>query len=130
MIEAGDCVYWDNANKTVRPASDLAWDTDLATTQGDFVDLFVGMSADSRSGDTVDVQVDSAGVKEFDCDAAKFEIGDLVGMAKQTGNALENQKVVSVSSASQAIGRVAKRYSSNTTSVMVEIFPKMLQSPN
>jgi hypothetical protein len=121
VINIGDLVWLDTDD--VKPASATAWNTNLATTQRDFIAKFIGMSNDrSRAGDTEMVGVHKSGVKEFECAAATFEIGDLVGPAKQSGNLLENQKVAAVATADLAIGKVAKRYASNTTRVEVEIF--------
>lgn len=121
VIEIGDLCWLDTDD--VKPASDFTWNASLAQTQEDFALKFIGMSADrSRSDDTDQVAVDKNGVKEFTCASATFEIGDLVGPAKASGNALENQKVAAVALKAQAIGRVAKRYASATTTVEVEIF--------
>lgn len=103
-------------------AAGQAWNTDLATTQSDFVTNFLGVSAEfSRSGDTAPIKVNTDGVFEFDCAAATFELGALVGPAKDTGNALLDRTVVGVATEARAIGRVAKRYGSNTTRVLVRI---------
>ena len=120
VIEIGDLI--EAASGTVQNAAGHTWNTDLATTQEEFHDIFLGVAMQrSRSGDTAAIRVATSGVFEFTCAAATFEIGDLVGPAKQTGNALESQKVVAVATANLAIGRVAKRYASNTTTVLVEI---------
>lgn len=120
VIEKGDLVAADAGAPYA--AADQAWDTNLATTQEAFHDKFLGVSLDrSRSGDTDPIRCGTGGVYEFDCAAATFEIGDLVGPAKQTGNALESKKVVAVATANLAIGKIAKRYGSNTTKVLVEI---------
>lgn len=120
VIEIGDNV-WQDTND-VKPASDFTWNASLAQTQADFKAKYIGMSADrSRAGDTNDVGVDKNGIKKFTCASASFEIGDLVGPAKASGNALENQKVVAVASEDYAIGRVAKRYAAVTTEVEVDI---------
>lgn len=121
VIEAGDLCWQDTDD--VKPASDFTWDTSLAVTQAAFILKFVGMAADrSKAGETEQVKVDKNGVKKFTCASTTFEIGALVGPAKASGNALENQKVVAVATANLAIGRVAKRYSSATTEVEVELF--------
>lgn len=120
VIEIGDLVQASSG--TVIPADDHTWNTDTATTQEEFHDLFLGVAQQrSRSGDTAPIRVATSGVFEFTCAAATFEIGALVGPAKASGNALEPQKVVAVATPNLAIGRVAKRYGSNTTTVLVEI---------
>ena len=125
VIEAGDLLYWDSTNSTVKPASSISYSS-LAQAQEDFAADFVGMAGDrSRDGDTDDIQVDTAGIAEFECASTTFEIGDMVGVDDNSGGAaLEDQKVIAVSSSDLAIGRVTKRYSSSTTSVRVELFPK------
>jgi hypothetical protein len=129
VIEIGDLLEM-NASGDVTPAKDHAWNTDLATTQNEFQDTFLGVATQrSRAGDVDPVRVATSGVFEFDCAAATFELGTLVGPAKQTGNALENQKVVALSAGNEnkAIGRVAKRYGSNTTRVLVEVFSTVMR---
>lgn len=122
-----------SSNTIVKP-SDIAWDTNLATTQTAFVNTFVGVSnqwkTDStkarifgNSADNVLI-VAAGGVWEFDCASTTFEVGDLVGPAKDTGNALLNDRVVAVGSEALAIGRVAKRGTS-ITRVQVELLPKL-----
>lgn len=126
-IEIGDMVFLDTDD--AKPASTSAlWDTDLETTQEAFHDEFLGVACQrSRSGDTTGVRVATSGVFEFDCAAATFELGALVGPAKASGNTLENGKVVAVDTANLAIGRVAKRYGSNTTKVLVRIESTVMQ---
>ncbi len=123
VIQIGDLVEMA-ADGTVTPASAHTWNTDLATTQNEFQDTFLGVAMQrSRSGDTDPIRVATSGVFEFDCASATFEIGALTGPAKQTGNALENQKVVALAGGSEAkaIGRVAKRIGTADTKVLVEI---------
>lgn len=126
-IQVGDLVYLDTDDAKPASTSGL-WSSNLATTQEAFHDKFLGVS-DSRSldGETRDIRVNTSGVFEFDCAAATFELGDLVGPAKASGNALESQKVVKVAGAQLAIGRVAKRYGSNTTRVEVEIISSVMR---
>lgn len=108
---------------TLVKASDTTWNTDLATTQSDFRALFLGVSGQQKDanlarvfGNATDnvIRIDAGGVFVFDCASATFEVGDFVGPAKQTGNALEDQKVVKVSTEATAIGRVVERGTSIT----------------
>lgn len=104
------------------PASDQPWDTSLAVTQENFHDSFLGVAAQrSRSGDVDPVVVNTRGVHEFDCASASFKNGALVGAAKQSGNLLEDKKVVAVATANLAIGRVCGDHAS-VTKVLVEVF--------
>ncbi len=126
VIEVGDLV--EQVAGAVTSADDHVWNTDLATTQGEFHDTFLGVAQErSRSGDTASIRVDTAGVHEFDCASGTFEVGDLVGPAKQTGNLLENQKVAAVANATLAIGRVARRGTS-VTKLFVEVFSTVMRS--
>lgn len=117
VVEIGDLV-----TGTPVAAGSVAWNTNLATTQEAFHDVFLGVACQrSRAGDVDPVRVATRGVFEFDCAAAQFALGALVGPAKQTGDLLEPQKVVAVATPNLAIGRVVKAYPANTTKVLVEI---------
>jgi len=127
ILEIGDFTFL-NADD-VRAASDYTWDTDLETTQRSFTKVFAGVAGDqSEAGKTDEVAIETSGIVEMECASATFEVGDLVGLAKATGDNLEDQKVVAVASHDLAIGKVTKRYSSNTTTVYLEIFPRLSQS--
>jgi hypothetical protein len=121
VIEIGDLLYLDTDD--AKPASSQTDAGSEAANQDLFVDNFVGVAMQaSRAGDTENIRVATTGVFEFDCAAATFEIGDLIGVDENSdGDALENQKVVKVNDSTQAIGLVAKRFTSNTTSVLVDV---------
>jgi len=122
VIEIGDLVATASSGGAPSSADDETWVTNLVTTQENFHDKFMGVARDrSRNGDVASIVANTTGVYEFDCAAATFEVGDLVGAAKASGNALENQKVAAVATANLAVGRVAKRYGSNTTTVLVSV---------
>lgn len=121
VIEIGD-LLWLNTDDA-RPASQNTYYASLSQTQANFHDKFLGVAEQqSRSGDTDTIRVATTGVFEFDCAAATFEIGDLVGPDDNAGaTALLDQQVILTGHAGCAVGRVAKRYTSNTTSVEVDI---------
>lgn len=126
VVEVGDMVS-QAANGDIKTASQETWVTNLAGTQEPFHDKFLGVAQErSRSGDTNPIRVNTSGVHEFDCAAATFEIGTLVGPADSGSSSLEDQKVVAVATENLATGRVAKRYGSNTTKVFVKIFSTKL----
>lgn len=121
LIERGDIVGL--VSGAVKNAEDTTWDTNIATTQLAFGKLFAGVAMeDSQVGETAEILIRTKGVFEFACAAATFAQGALVGPAKQTGNLMENQTVVAVATIDLAIGRVAKTYAANTTTVLVQIF--------
>lgn len=110
VIEVGDLVEMA-AGGDVTPASLHAWNTDLATTQDEFQNAFLGVAMQrSRAGDVEPIRVATSGVFEFDCAAATFELGALAA-----GNE------------AKAIGRVAKRYGTSTTRALVEIFSTVMR---
>lgn len=120
-VAVGDICGLSSGN--VIRAQDETWVTDLATTQTNFANKFLGVSGQQKDanlarvfGNSTDnlIRIDTSGIFEFDCASANFNIGDLVGPAKQTGNALESQKVVAVGSEALAIARVAEAGTSIT----------------
>jgi hypothetical protein len=123
-IEIGDLVEQDSSGN-VTPANVLAWTTDLPTTQAAFHTSFLGVAMQrSRSTDTDPIRVATSGVFEFACASATFNIGDLVGPAKDTGNLLLNQSVVAVGAGGnegKAIGRIANYVNPANTQVLVSI---------
>lgn len=130
LIYKGD-MLWLNTDD-VRPVNDNAvagygytWDTSLAVTAAQFRTRFVGIAmADSPVGKSDEIPVATAGIFEFACAAATFEVGDFVSPDDNaTPDQLLNQQVIATTDPRQAIGRVLKRYASNTTTVLVEIFP-------
>ncbi len=131
-VAVGDIVGMSAGTLIVADATSL-WDTNIATTQTAFSLLFLGVSNDRKDanvarawGQSNDNQVSivTAGVVEFDCASATFEVGDWVGPAKASGNNMEAQKVVAVASDLLSIGRVAERGTS-ITRVKVRIHSKL-----
>lgn len=126
-VTVGNIVGLSSGN--VVNAADTTWDTNTSTTQAAFALLFLGVSAQSKTANVARVfgngadniiRVDTAGEFEFDCATANFAVGDLVGPAKDTGNALLSNKVVAVATENLAIGRVVKA-GTNITRVRVRI---------
>lgn len=120
-IDIGDLVWLDSDD--VKPADQSSYAGGLATAQETLVDSFLGVAMQrSRSGDTDPIRIATTGVFEFDCAAATFEIGDLVGADDNTTpDALLPQQVIAVDDAARAIGVVVERHTANTTSVLVRI---------
>lgn len=120
-------------NTAVR-GEDIVWDTNLATTQADQAAAFAGISLQQKTANVARIFgnsednvliVGTGGCWEFDCASATFEFGDFVGLAKQAGNALESQKVVSVTTVeADAFGRVIERGTA-ITRVKIEVLSKM-----
>ena len=123
-IVMGDLVYLDTDD--VKPASSQAWDTDLATTQTNFVNHFLGIAlADhpAGSGNVLDFPVDISpeSVYEMDCNEEAHEIGDLLTPIKATGNALVANTVKKTTTAAVGCARCTRRDPVASTTVMVRI---------
>lgn len=131
VIEAGDMCFLNTDD--VRPASSFTYVTgNLDATQANFAAKFVGVAMDkSDSGDTAEITIQKSGVFEFACASATFEFGDLVGPDDNaTPDALLDQQVIGIGeNGVGAIGRVVKRYSVATTSVLVELFEPHFGAP-
>jgi hypothetical protein len=132
-IEIGDLVFVADATTDVDgdagvvgkvyPASSRKWNTSEAQTRQDFATEFLGVAMQAWDKNNPNaygtrdnlIRIATDGVFEFDCASASFAVGDLVGPAKDTGNDLMDQKVVSVTTnENQAIGRVVAATSSST----------------
>ena len=120
-IEIGD-FCWLNTDD-VRSAAAQSDQGSEVTNQETFADNFLGVAMQqSRSADTDEIRLATAGVFEFICASATYEVGDLVGVDEaSSGTALEDQTVAAVTDAEYAIGRVARRATSATTTLFVEI---------
>lgn len=129
VIEVGDMLWYDASNNCVKPASDYTWDTDLATTQGTFKDVFIGIAIHGKTASQPagTIAFGTRGQWEMDCASAAFDMATFLGPAKQSGNALENQKVVAVANATLAIGKPGKQTATGTT-VYTEIASSVLHS--
>ena len=121
VIEIGDLLWQDVDN--AKPASALASQGDKAANQEAFASKFLGVAMQrSRTGDTAPVRVATTGVFEMDCADGTFELGDLLGPdgnAAQDG--LVNQQVAKVAASRAAVGRVARRAPTATSSVLVDV---------
>lgn len=125
-IERGDLVYSDATTGKINPASAFTYGASLSATHHSFNDRFAGVSNIKRLSsqtDTPEGVVCTGGVFEFDCAAlsAALETGALFAPAKQSGNALENQKVVQTLDPNGAIGWLARPAAAGATTVLIEI---------
>lgn len=112
---------------TIVTAADETWDTNEATTRANFVSKFAGVATRAHAngdGDKHNVPFAAEGVFDFTAVSDDYEIGDLVGPAKDTGNALLANKVKAVSTLDEAIGTVVKKAGSATT-VKVRVFERL-----
>lgn len=121
VIEIGDLVYQETDD--ARPASSQADQGTEVANQELFADKFLGVAMQrSRAGETAPIRVATTGVFEYDCPSGAFELGKLVGADEDAvGTALLNQQVAPVALSKYAVGRVAKRQATASTSVLVDV---------
>lgn len=127
-IAVGDLLWADSGNSYApRPASAYTWDTNLLTTQTSFKLVFLGVALSAKKvGSTDPVRIGTVGEYEMDCASATFNLGDIVGPAKASGNALENQKLVSVAIAG-GLGRVTKAVTTAATKVQARLQSSLIR---
>lgn len=130
-INTGVICYQDTSTKKILPAASFTWDTNIGTTQTNFHPFFAGINQERRRSDQTDtneILIATGGVFEFTIAApgSALPTGTLVGPAKQSGNALENTKVVSVSNEYQAVGQLARPCGAADTICLVEIFSTLV----
>ena len=126
VIEIGD-LLWQGTDDA-KPASMLP-EPDVLEIQQLFASNFLGVAMErSRDGDTAAVHVATTGVFEFDCPSGISELGDLMAVCTRSAlfgptsePQLINQAVAYTRESKFAIGRVAKRKASATTSVLIDI---------
>lgn len=116
VISAGDLLWLDGDN--AKPASQFAWDDDLATTQAAFAEKFLGVAHQpSAAGETAPVSVDVSpdAVYEFDVHGAAYELGQPLGPDELSGSLMNQQLEAAV--AASAIARAAE-YTPGTVSTL------------
>jgi len=120
LITKGDMLWQDSGNSNApRPASAYTWDTNLLTTQTSFKLLYLGIALDDKPvGSTAAIRIATDGVFDMTFASGTLAQGALVGPAKASGNALENQKVA-VAVVAGAIGRVTKANVSAATKARI-----------
>lgn len=115
VIEAGDMVFLDTDD--VKPASSFTWDTNLATTQGNFAAVFAGIAAEPHPdgvAGSILVDVSPNAIYEFEVASASFQVGALLGPDKASGNAILSQ-VLETAAAGASIAKAAEAKASATS---------------
>lgn len=110
-ISAGDLLFLDTDD--AKPAGSFTWTTDLATTQANFANQFLGVAmADHPAGSGAvvrfPVDISPLAVYEMDCTSQTHEVGDTLGPKKAAGNALlagTLEKAVAASSCGRCVRR-------------------------
>lgn len=127
VVEIGDLLYLENG--LAKPAGDQADQAVLLDNQEEFHNNFIGVAMQSSpAGEDQSIRVATAGVFEFDCVSAAFNVGDLIGVDEDSsGTKLENQVVAGVNNKIYAIGRCAKRVSPAATRVLIDIISGVMR---
>lgn len=110
-IEAGDLLFLDNDD--AKPAGSFTWSTDLATTQANFNNQFLGVAmADHPAGSGAvhhfPVDISPLAVYEMTCASEAHEVGDTLGPKQASGNALlpdTLEKAVAAGSCARCVRR-------------------------
>jgi len=123
-IAMGDLVYLDTDD--IKPASSETWSTDLAGTQANFVNHFLGIALANHaagSGIELDFPVDISpySVYEMDSNEETHELGDMLTPIKASGNALVANKLKKTTTASVACARCMRRDPTALNRVLVRI---------
>jgi len=133
-VDIGDVVGISSG--TLVRASDTTWNTSLAQTQADFRALFLGVAGQAKDNATAQIRgnsianrcrVDSDGTYLFNTASASYNVGDLVGPAKASGNALLNDTVASVAALDKAICYV---FEITDTATTVKVRIQSVKTPN
>lgn len=121
VIARGDMCWMAGSDNEIYPASDFPWDTNIATTQAAFAEVFAGIAyQNSPSGETDDVSVDvsSESEYEFDCNSATYALGATLGPDQDTTADLLSQKL-EAAVAGSSVAVAMEKYTSATTRVVV-----------
>lgn len=136
-VALGDAVGLSSGN--VIRAQDESYSS-LSQAQYDFASKFLGVATQRKvanvaypghgGGKDNRMRVATEGVFEFDVAATTLEPGQLMGMAKASGSALESQKVDIVADRSCAIGTVEEAKTiASATKCKVRIFSTKMLAP-
>lgn len=135
-VAVGDLVYKDASDHYDKSAAQYTWDTDLATTQASFHDVFRGVSQVRRTtaqtadgSQTTDGCIACTGEFCFPCAALGAALyvasNTYVTIAQGTGNTLNPQKVVSTTDVTIAIGKLTRDAAAGDTWLWFEVQPTL-----
>jgi len=105
VVEPGDLIYLDET--VIRPAREITWNVDLATTQQSFANAFVGIAHEQSANgddDPLSVDVSATSIYEFDVTSSTFEFGNALG-PEGGASVLLDQQLAFVGTNAQAVAR-------------------------
>lgn len=123
VIERGDMLFFGGSDEAVHPASEKEWDTNLATTQAAFANVFAGIAYEaSPNGETEDISVDTSpdSVYEFDVASATYLVGDDLGPDQDSTTVLMDQQLEGAAATSDAVARAYEKKASASTTLKVK----------
>lgn len=117
----GNLLWWDGSANYAKKASAYTDTGSLLGNQRAFARLFLGVNESTRLS-TQDVAADGpvklSGFFDCTCASSTFDIGDLVGIDRNSTDSVNyDTQVIKVVDPALAIGVVAKQYTSATTTV-------------
>lgn len=133
-VAVGDFVYKSSSDRYDYSAAVFPWDTNIATTQANFHDVFRGVSQVRRTASqttagtqATDGCIAATGEFMFPCDALGAAVyvanNQYVTIAQGTGNTLNPQKVVATTDVTLAIGKLTRDAAAGQTWLCFEIVP-------
>lgn len=107
-VDRGDLMWYDSATNLAKKASQRTDTGSAAGNQSDFAQFFLGFSNDARLvGETTSQRrtVTTRGIADVTCSSRAWKLGELVGVARDSGNSVNyNQQVDVVTTDDAAIG--------------------------
>jgi hypothetical protein len=98
------------------------WNTNLATTQADFTNIFMGIALSAKAGATagklVQVDISPNSFREVPCTSETHDVVEYISMAKDTGNNLLSGTYVKAVAASSPF-RIRRKDTAAATKVLV-----------
>lgn len=133
-VACGDLCYKDAADHYDKSAALYPWDTNLATTQASFKDVFRGVSTVRRTtaqttdgNQNTDGNLLASGEFTFPCAALGAAVyvayNSYVTIAQGTGNTLDPAKVVLTTDITIAIGKLTRDGAAGATELTFELLP-------
>lgn len=114
--EFGDILYYDSSAAKVKPATSYTWDTNIATTQGTFTNVFCGICWELHDPaafgatyhTTISVDVSTESIYEYPMTSGTLTAVNLFGIGDAgSGTALVDQLLVITATAANAIAVTA-----------------------
>lgn len=120
VIERNDMLFFEASTLDVSPASSKEWDTNIATTQAAFADVFAGIAYEGSANlETADISVDNSpdAVYEFAVASATYNMSQFLGPDESSTTLMDQQLEAAVTTS--AVARPTEKATSAVTSLHV-----------